>query len=293
MTNLILQALIDGILLGGVYATVAVGQSLTFGVMRVINWAHGECLMMAMYISFLIISRFGFDPYITMFITGGLMFLFGFVLQKYVFNTILRREESRETGTALLFTAGLGLALTNLALIIMGPTPQLAQTRYSGMKFNVGALVVSVPKLISFAIAMGCVILLALFLQRSETGRALRATSQHRTVARLMGINVERIFCICYGLGIGLVGVAGALLSPFFAVYPTVGLTFSFRSFIIVVLGGRGSIGGAMVAGILVGLIEKIGGLFVYESYAQALTFILFVAMLLFKPNGLFGKQAE
>lgn len=292
-SQLILQAIIDGIMLGGVYASLAVGQSLTFGVMRVINWAQGECLMLAMYISYFAITLTHMDPYLTMFITGGAMFLFGYILQRFVFNTIMTREESRETGTALLFTAGLALVLSNLALILWGPTPLLATTRYQGMRFKLGELIISVPRLISFLIAMVCTGLLYWFLQKSESGRALRATSQNRTVARLMGIQVEKLFCLCFGLGFSLVGIGASLLSPFFAVYPTVGLSFSFRSFIIVVLGGRGSVEGALIAGILVGLIEKVGGLFVYESYAQALTFILFVAMLLFRPNGLFGKQSE
>ena len=291
--QLILQAVIDGIMLGGVYASLAVGQSLTFGVMRVINWAQGECLMIAMYIAYYTISLTHLDPYLTLFTTGGIMFLFGYILQKYIFNRIMAREETNETGTALLFTAGLGLALTNLALILFGPTPKLAVTRYQGMKISVNNLIISIPKLISFLIALACTALLYVFLQKSESGRALRATSQNRTVARIMGIKVERLFCLCFGLGFALIGIGASLLSPFFAVYPTVGLSFSFRSFIIVVLGGRGSVEGALLAGILVGLIEKVGGLFMYESYAQALTFVLFVVTLIFRPNGLLGKQTE
>jgi branched-chain amino acid transport system permease protein len=288
-----LQALIDGILLGGVYSTIAVGQSLTFGIMRVINWAHGECLMIAMYISYYLVTFLNMDPYLTMVITSGVMFLYGYFLQKYPINLMMTREETKGTGTTLLFTAGLGMVMTNLALIFLGPTPRFAETVYSGASIKLGEIIVSVPKVISFSIAITCTIILYIFLQFSSTGRSLRATSQNRTVARLMGIDVERIFCIAFGIGLGIVGIAAALLTPFYAVYPTVGLTFSFRSFIIVVLGGRGSIPGTMIAGIIVGLIEKIGGLYIYESYAQALTFVLFIIMLLFRPRGLMGTQED
>lgn len=288
-----LQALISGLLLGGVYATIAVGLSLAFGVMRIINWAHGELLMISMYISYLIISLTGVDPYLTIFITGAIMFVFGYIFQGTIINRLLEREDSREPVSVLLFTAGFGMVLSNLALIIFGANPILTATQYQGKTFMLGDIIISVPRFISFVIALAVTALLYLFLQKTETGRAIRATSQNRSVARLMGINQKKIYALAFGIGIALVGISGALLVPFFSIYPLVGLTFSNKSFIIVVLGGKGSVPGALLGGLLVGVIEQLAGIMFTDAYAQAIVFILFVIVLLFKPSGLLGKEAE
>lgn len=279
--------------MGGVYSTIAVGLSLAFGVMRIINWAHGELMMVSMYVSFLIISVTNLNPYLVIFIVGAIMFAFGYFFQGVVINKLLAREEAREPVSVLLFTAGFGMILSNAALIIFGANPIMVKTPYQGQTFSVGGLIISVPRLISFGIAITATLLLYFFLQKTEAGRAIRATSQNRSVARLMGINQKRIYALAFGIGIALVGISGGLLVPFFPIYPLVGLTFSNRSFVIVVLGGKGSVMGALVGGMIVGLVEQLAGQLLTDAYAQAIIFLIFVAVLLFKPSGLLGREAE
>ncbi len=289
--NLYLQALIDGLLIGGVYATIAVGLSLSYGVMRIINWAQGELLMLSMYISYFILSRLHLDPYLIMFISFALMFCVGYLLQGTFLSNLLAKETAREPLSVLLFTSGLGILLTNVVLSIAGAAPLTAVTKYSGKMLNVGEIFVSVPKLISFAIACASTLILYFVLQKTEMGRAIRATAQDRRVATLMGINQRKIYNLALGISIGLVGMAGALLIPFFSISTTVGSTFSFKAFVIVVLGGKGSVLGALLGGFIVGIIEKIGGVIWSDSVAQMLVFAIFIIVLLFRPNGLMGEK--
>lgn len=285
------QSVIDGLLIGGVYATVAVGLSLAFGVMRIINWAQGELLMISMYVSYFLFDLLGLDPYINMFLVMGLMFAIGYFMQETVISNLLARETVREPISVLLFTSGLGMVLTNAALIVFGSATKTALTPLSGKMIAMGDMLISLPKIISFSIALCCTIALFFFLQRTETGRAIRAISQNRQVATLMGINQKRVFSIAFGISIALVGLSGALLIPYFPVGTTVGQTFSFRSFVIVVLGGKGSVIGALLGGLIVGVIEKVGGLLFSDTYAQMMVFVIFVIVLLFKPNGLLGQK--
>lgn len=168
-----------------------------------------------------------------------------------------------------------------------------ARTTYTGKTMKLNDLIISVPKIISFAIAIAVALGLYIVLQKTEIGRAIRATSQNRAVAKLMGINENKIYCISFGISIALVGISGALLIPYFSIYPTVGQVFSFKSFIIVVLGGKGSVIGALLGGLIVGVIEKIGAQYLSESYAQVLVFLLFILILLFKPTGLLSKEKD
>lgn len=285
------QSIIDGLLQGGVYATVAVGLSLAFGVMRMINWSHGETLMWGLYISYFLISVVGLDPYISVVIVGLIMFVWGFGLQKFILNKLLARDRGREPASVLLFTAGLGMALSYGAQMAFGSLPFLAQTKYTNMSFMVGDNLIVTTKFISFVIAVLVCIGFALFLQKTETGRAIRATSQNRHVARLMGINESKIYCLAFALGTALVGISAGLLATYFPATPTVGEQFSTRSFIIVVLGGKGSVMGALVGGLLVGLILSVGSQFLSTTYAEILTFLVFILVLIFKPNGLLSKD--
>ncbi len=287
------QAIIDGLLLGGLYAAIAVGLSLAFGVMRMVNWAHGEFLMVSMYLASICITSLGMNPYLTILITGPIMFLVGYSLQKGVLNRIIQKDNTREPRRVLLFTAGLGLVLSNGVTMIFSSDTQVVATKYSNASFNIGEFFFTTPRLVAFLIAITCTAALYIFLQRSETGRALRATSQNRSAAKLMGINEERIYAIAFGIGLALVGISASALIPFFPYSPSLGLTFGFKSFVIVVLGGKGSVPGALLGGLLVGVIEKVGGIFTTDSYAQALLFLLFVIILLLRPTGLLGKETD
>jgi branched-chain amino acid transport system permease protein len=288
---MLVQALLDGVLLGGVYATIAVGLSLAFGVMGIINWAHGEFLMVSMFISYLLITFLGFDPYLTLFVNVVFMFAIGYLLQKNVLSKILKKDKNQEPTSVLVATSGLGLVLISVATMIFGSNAMSPQTAYSGKTIWLGGIVFSVPRLISFGLALVATVLLYLFLQKSEMGRSIRATAQDRHTAKLMGINTERTYNTAMGISLALVGIAAALLIPNFSVYPKVGSVFSNKSFIIVILGGKGNVPGALLGGFLIGIIERVGAIFWTESYAMLLVFALFVIMLVIKPEGIFSKR--
>lgn len=293
MLQLYTQALIDGLLLGGVYATVAVGLSLCFGVMRIVNWAHGALLMMAMYLTYYLVTLAGINVYLCCIITGIVMFFVGYLLQKFLFYKLIVREKDREPVNVLLFTSGLGTALTAVALILFGGFALQAQTPYTGKSIRLGSFIISQTKLISFVIAIISTFILFIFVKKTETGRAMSATSQNRTVARLMGINEEKIYCLAMGISQAMVGISASLLISFYPVSNSVGVLFSFKSFIIVVLGGKGSIMGCLLGGLVVGIIEKIFGTVFNDSMSQIILFVMFVLILLFKPSGILGKEKE
>ena len=290
---MLVQSIIDGLMLGGVYSAVAVGLSLSFGVMRVCNWAHGEVLMIAMYIANGVVTGLGIDPYLSLIITGPVMFLIGFGLQKSLVNRLIELDSAREPMSVMMLFIGLGVVLTNLALLIFSANIRVTNTIYTGKTFNIGEIIFSLPRFISFVIALIATGVLYVFLMKSETGRALRATSQNRVAARLMGINEKWIYSIAFGLSCGLVGVSASLTVPFFSTYPTLAGVFGFKSFVIVVLGGKGSVPGALLGGLIVGLIEKVGGFYFSDTYAQIALFVVFILILLFRPRGLLGKEAE
>ena len=283
------QALLDGILLGGVYATVAVGLSLAFGVMNILNWAHGELLMVSMFISYLLVTYLKIDPYLTMFVNVVVMFGVGYILQKNVFSNILKRDKDKEPMSVLIATSGLGMILVSVATMIFGSNAMSAQTAYSGKTIWLGDIMLSIPRAISFVIAILATIGLYLLLQKTELGRSLRATAQNREVAKLMGINTDRAYNIAFGLSLALVGVAAALLAPNYTVYPKVGGSFSLKAFVIVLLGGKGNVPGALVGGLAIGIIERLGAIIWNESYALLLVYALFIIILLVMPDGIFS----
>lgn len=291
MVVMTIQSIIDGLLIGGVYSTIAVGLSLAFGVMRIVNWAQGELLMVSMYISYFIFNWLGLDPYLIMFFTAAIMFVVGFFLQKTVLSKILARETAVEPISVLLFTAGLGIVISNGVLAFIGPQYLSAMTPYTAKSMKILDIYVSIPKAISFSIALVCTLALYFFLQKSETGRAIRATSQNRHVASLMGVNMKQIYNLAFGISIALVGLSGALLLPYSTLNPDIGSLYSFKCFVIVILGGMGSTMGALLGGLVVGIIERVGTLFFSDSVAQTAVFVVFMLVLLFKPYGLLGKK--
>ena len=289
----ITQALLSGLFMGGVYSTIAVGLSLAFGVMRIVNWSHGESLMWAMYISYFLITFTKWDPYLVAILTALILFVYGYLIQKSFLNNILKREKEREPLSVLLFTAGLGMVLSNLALLLFGASPSMPATSYMGKTIRIGTLIISNVRFYSFIISLIATAALFVFLHKSEIGRAIRATAQNRNVAALMGINKNKIYNVAFAIGTGLVGLAGGLLILFYPVHPFVGQTFGTKSFIIVVLGGKGSVVGALLGGLIVGIVEAIAGQFITDAYAQAIVFVVFVIVLLFKPSGLLGKRSD
>ena len=286
-----LQSFLDGIVLGGVYATIGVGLSLSYGVMNIINWAHGELLMVSMFISYVLITMFGFDPYLTMFINIPVMFAIGYLLQKNVFSTILKKDKDPEPMSVLIATAGLSMILISVSTMIFGSNPIAAVSKYTGKTIWIGDIVFSVPRLISFVIAIIATVGLYVLLQKTELGRSLRATAQNRHVAKLMGINTDMAYNIAFGMSLALVGIAAALLIPNYTVYPKVGGNYGMKSFVIVLLGGKGNVPGALIGGFVIGIIERIGAVIFTESYAMMLVFALFIVILLVIPDGIFSLK--
>lgn len=287
----LLQALVNGLLVGGVYAVVAVGLSLSYGVMRIFNWANGEILMIATYMAIYLVNYAGLNPYLTVVITVPVTFLFGFLLQKFAINRIIMREKDREPLGVLLFTAGIAYILSNLAAFVFSNNAVSAKTNMIGATFKVSSIVFNIPKLVAFLAALAVVAFVQIFLMKTETGRALRCASQDREVAQLMGMNNRTLYCLALAIGFACIGVAASVMAPIYPATPNLGNTFSFKSMVVVVLGGKGSVPGALLGGLIVGLVEQVGGMFLSDVYAQMLIFIIFVGVLMFKPNGLLNKD--
>ena len=286
-----LQSLLDGIMLGGIYATIAVGLSLSFGVMNILNWAHGELLMVSMFISYMLVTLFKIDPYLTIFINIVVMFALGYLMQKSIFSRILKNDKDPEPMSVLIATSGLGMILLSVATMIFGSNAMALNTWYTGKTIWIGEIVLSLPRTISFVIAIAATVGLYLLLQKTELGRSLRATAQNRHVAKLMGINTDMAYNIAFGISLALVGIAAALLIPNSPVYPNVGGNYGLKSFVIVLLGGKGNIPGALIGGLAIGIIERFGAVLWTESYALMLVFAMFILILLVMPDGIFSLK--
>jgi branched-chain amino acid transport system permease protein len=282
-----LQSVLSGILVGGVYALIGIGLTIIFGVMRVINFAHGDLLMLGMYATWFIFTKTGLDPYVALIATAPLLFLWGAFLQKTLINRVLNALPQNQ----ILLTIGLGLIMSNTMLLIFTSDYRILTTSYSSSSFDVFGLSVSQPLLISFLITVAITVALFWFLQRTDTGQAIRATAQDRDAAQLMGINVRWTSVLSFGIGSALAGAAGALIAPTYYIYPQVGGAFTLKAFVIVVLGGMGSIVGATLGGLIIGVTESLSALYVASGLKELVVYVLFLALLLFKPSGLLGKS--
>jgi branched-chain amino acid transport system permease protein len=288
-TALILQAIVSGLLLGGVYSLICVGLTLTFGVMRIINFAHGEFLMVAMYATYFFAVGFKAEPYVAIVVVLPALFLFG----SAVFHFLIRPIQSRDTLNQMLLLVGLSLVLQNGALALFSPDTRAVQSSLLYSKLELGDVIVGIPMLIAFVVSI--LITLALYwqLRFTELGRMIRAAASDRGAAELMGINVNRVNMLAFSIGIGCLGIAAPLMMPVYYVVPDIGTFFILIAFVVVVLGGLGNFVGAMLASFLVAIAQSIGALLMPGSTAPVLPFLLFVLVLLFKPEGLFGRTAR
>ena len=289
--TIFLQALIDGLLTGGIYACVAAGLSLSYGVMRIFNWAQGDCIMMALYMAIFLITGTGIHPLLAVFVLAPIWFAIGFLLQKFLLNPLVIRAKEREPMSVLLTTAGLSFILMNAATFFFTTNSRSVMTPLTGKSLHVGPMYISQPKLIAFGVVLCLTIGIQIFLQKAEWGRAIRATSQDREVAQLMGMNNKLLYCLTAAIGFSCLGVAAGLMSPIYAVNPSTGATFGFKSMTIVVLGGKGSVPGALLGGMIIGLVESFGGYLFSALYAQIAVFAIFALVLFLKPNGLLSKD--
>ncbi|HEY6839337.1 MAG TPA: branched-chain amino acid ABC transporter permease [Geobacteraceae bacterium] len=285
--TIFLQSLISGILIGGVYALIGIGLTIIFGVMRIINFAHGDLLMLGMYGTYFLFTLAGIDPFVSIVITIPLMFLYGGLLQKLFINRVLGALPQNQ----ILLTIGLGLIMSNTVMLAFTSDYKILTTDYSSASVTVAGISVSTPLVISFVVTAVITALLYWFLMKTDTGQAIRATAQDREAAQLMGINVKKMSIIAFGLGSALAGTAGSLISPTYYIFPQVGSTFTLKAFVITVLGGMGSIVGATLGGVLIGVAESMGGAYIGSGWKEVVVFVLFLLVLLFKPSGLMGKS--
>jgi len=282
-----LQSLLSGILVGGVYALIGIGLTIIFGVMRIINFAHGDLLMLGMYLTFFIFTLLGIDPFLSIVVSIPLMFLLGAFLQKVFINRVLNALPQNQ----ILLTIGLGLVMSNTVMLLFTSDYRILTTSYSSSSMTLGGISISTPLLVSFAITAAITAFLYWFLLKTDTGQAIRATAQDRDAAQLMGIDVKRMSVLATGMGAALAGTAGALISPTYYIFPQVGSAFTLKAFVVVVLGGMGSIVGATLGGLVVGAAESLAAAYVSSGLKELFVFVIFLLVLLFRPAGLLGKS--
>lgn len=290
----IIEAIINGVLMGSIYGLTALGLTLIFGVMKVINFAHGTHLMIMMYIAYWLVYLTGIDPYLSIIIVVPIAYIIGYYTQNLLLSPILKLEKDvREPLGVLLLTAGLWIFFNNFFMMLFGANFRSVETIYSGTTFKVSNMMISRPLFYAFLISLTSTYLLNRLLKKSRLGKAIRATGQDREAAMLMGIDVFKIYNVAFGIGIAVLGIAGTILLPLFYIHPFVGDVFDMRCFVIVVLGGLGSVPGALLGGLVIGIIEAVAGQFLTMTWAAALIYIIFLAVLFIKPSGILGLEKE
>jgi branched-chain amino acid transport system permease protein len=285
--GILFPSVLNGLTTGAVYALVALGLTLIYGVLHIINFAHGAALMVALYAVYLLKTQFGIDPYLALVIVVPGMFVFGYALQRGIIN----RAGHGKDENILLVTLGIAIVLENLALLVFKSDTRSIETAYTLTTVAIGPAIIALPKLLAFGGALAASALLLLILTRTDLGRAIRAVAKEKHGAKLMGIDVDHVYAMCFGIGLACLGAAACFLLPAYYVNPQVGAGFVAVAFTIVVLGGMGSFVGALVGGLLIGVVESLSGLFLGESLGQIGIFAVFIAVLLFRPQGLFGAR--
>ncbi len=281
------QIVVNGLLLGGLYAAVGLGFSLVWGVMNVINIAHGGLIMLGAYVSYWLYRLYGIDPFLTLPVSMLVLFGIGYVVQRYVINRVVK------TGVfmTLIITWGINLILINFALLMWKGDYRSVTMAYSGTGLHVGSVIVPYVRVIVVLLALGLTLALQLFLSRTRTGNAIMATALNKEAAQIVGVNIGQIYAVTYGLGAALAAAAGTLMSPVFVITPVLGEAFIGKAFVVACLGGLGTATGAVIGGMVLGLAEAIGAAIAGPSYQQAISFIVLVLVLIFRPEGIIGRK--
>jgi branched-chain amino acid transport system permease protein len=287
MIEIVAQAVINGLLIGGIYALVSIGVTLIFGVVKIVNFAQGEFVMIGMYISFFLSTKLGVDPIVSLVVSMPVLFAVGVLVQHFLIRRVLGLNDLPQ----IFLTFALSLLLINLALMLFSANYRTVHTAYSDEALHFGAVYVPVAKLIAFAVAMLLSGALWLFLRTTDLGKAMRAASQNREVAQLMGINPNFVFAVALGIALALAGAAGSLLMPFYPAYPLVGQVFVLMAFVAVVLGTLGNVMGALVASLLMGVAESLGIQFIGADSGLIVVFALLLTTLALRPSGLAGGR--
>jgi branched-chain amino acid transport system permease protein len=283
------QLVLSGILVGSVYALMSIGLTLIFGVLRIVNFAHGEFLMMAMYAAWAITKFAGLNPFLAVIAVVPGMFLFGMIVHWLIISPGLDKPHL----VVVFATMALSILMQNVALMLFSADLFDVPPLLGGRSISVGPFFLKPELLIGFAVSLAVTAMLYVLLKATYLGKAIRATVQDGEAAMLMGIPVPRIFLITFASGSALVGLAGCMMMPLFSVFPTVGLNFVLIAFVIVVLGGMGSIEGALLGGICIGVVQSLSSYYVAPAYGQMFFFILFLLVMVFRPTGLLGRKGE
>lgn len=286
--SILFPSLLNGLTTGAVYALIALGLTLIYGVLHIINFAHGAALMVALYAVYMLKQYWGIDPYMALPLVVPGMFVLGYALQRVIIN----RASHGKDENILLVTLGLSIILENAALLFFKSDTRTIDTPYTLTTVAIGPAMIALPKLVAFAGALAVSALLLWVVGKTDLGRAIRAVAKEKHGAKLMGIDVDHVYAMSFGIGLACLGAAACFLLPAYYVNPQVGNGFVLVAFTVVVLGGMGSFGGALLGGLLIGVVESLGGLYLGESLGQIGIFVIFIAVLLFRPQGLFGAKA-
>ena len=289
MLETVAQAVINGLLIGGIYALVSIGVTLVFGVVKIVNFAQGEFVMIGMYISFFLATQFGIDPVVSLIVSMPVLFVVGVLIQHFLVRRVLGLNDLPQ----IFLTFALSLLILNLALMFLTANYRTVHTWYSDEAFHIGPLYVPVAKLIAFVLAMALSGALWVFLRATDLGKAMRAAAQKPEVAMLMGINPNRVFCVAFGIALALAGAAGSLLMPFYPAYPMVGQVFVLMAFVAVVLGTLGNVIGALIASLMMGVAESLGIQFIGADSGLIVVFAMMLLTLAIRPSGLAGGRAR
>jgi len=285
--TLVLQGIVSGVLFGGVYSLMAVGLTLIFGVMRVVNFAHGDMMVWGMYLAYLLATKAGIDPYAGFVVCAAALFVLGVVVQRGLVDRIIDAPHEMQ----ILLMLGVALVLENAALVAFGPEPARVRSPLTQSTLWLGPVFVDVGRLVTFGLAIVLTGVLSLVLFRTELGRTIRAAADNPYGARVIGTDVRRVYAVAFGIGAACVGAAGALTAPIVPFQPALGLSASVASFNIVIIGGMGSLLGAFLGGLLVSVAESLGAVFLKPSLKELVSFSLLIVILLFRPAGLFGRR--
>lgn len=285
--QLTLQIIANGLLLGGLYALLAVGLTLIFGVLRVVNFAHAEFMMLGMFGVYWLWALLGIDPYLAVLLVVPVIFVLGAATGRLIIQRTIGAPEV----TVVFATLGLSILLQNAALTAWSADIRSVTTAYSSMTLVLGGVRLSVPMLISFAVAMLSALGLWLFLSRTFYGKAIQAVAQNREAAALMGIDVRRVYFWTFSVAVASAGAMGGLIAPLFSIYPRVGVSYIVTVFVIVVLGGLGSVTGAVLAALLIGMVEAVAAYLFGAAWAELSYFLIFLAVLIARPQGFFGRR--
>ena len=283
-----LNVIVAGILTGLVYGLMALGLSVIFGVVRVVNFAHGEMMSIAMYLTVLLFSSLNLDPLVMLVPIAAVLFVFGYALQAGLINPFISRPEHSQ----FLLLVALALIIVNTLLILFGPDARTVQTSYAFDSFQVGALIVDATKLYAGAAAIVIAALLFAFFRFAPLGKAIRACADNYTGALVVGLDVNRLYALTFGIGAACVGAAGVMMTLIVDVTPIIGPTYTLLAFVIVITGGLGSMAGALLGGLLIGVTEALAGLLFTPSAKSMFAFAILVLVLLFRPQGILGRRS-